>query len=175
MSKVQGGLSLLIPYVQAFKNNNSGQSQNISLQFDAGNGGSLMKVYHAPYNSQQYDTLYDHCNANNVPTVAKTVIYYTQLNGKRTQDININCASNANPPFLDYMSHEKQLKGSIIQNANIYQYNWHHCDDFSDISRQDNNGDLISGIPMSIAPLTWSFVGVQTKNINLNLHLVCVH
>ena len=39
------GLSYLIPYVQAFKINNSGTSQNISVQLDQGNGRSLMKVY----------------------------------------------------------------------------------------------------------------------------------
>ena len=46
------GLSYLIPYVQAFKNN-SGQSQNISIQLDQGNGPSLVKVYHAPFNTRR--------------------------------------------------------------------------------------------------------------------------
>lgn len=60
---VSGGLSYRIPYVQAFKNSNNGTSQNISIQLDQGNGRSLMKVYHVPYNNQeQFDTMYDHCN-----------------------------------------------------------------------------------------------------------------
>ena len=50
------GLSYLIPYVQAFKNSNQGTAQNISIQFDQGNGRSLMKVYHAPYNTLKIKT-----------------------------------------------------------------------------------------------------------------------
>lgn len=78
------------------------------------------------------------------------------------------------------MSHKRQLRGSILSNSNIYQYNWVHCDDFSDFGArydQDNKGELISGIPITVAPLTWSFVGYNetcTKFIPA-LHLVCVH
>lgn len=172
------GLSYLIPYVQAFKNSNSGQSQNISIQLDQGNGRSLMKVYHAPYNSfEDQDTMYDHANTGTIAGVVDTQAvannqkvyqYYTQLNGKRNQDITIDCTSYSNNPFLDYMSHKRQIRGSILSNANIFQYNWFHCDDFSQFGPKfdmDNNGELISGIPMSVAPLTWSFVGVNMRNI----------
>ncbi len=172
-----GGLSYLIPYVQAFKNSNSGTSQNISIQLDQGNGRSLMKVYHAPYNSQeQLDTMYDHANCGTIAGVADTsatgavnqkiAAYYTQLNGKRSQDINIDCTSYSASPLLDYMSHKRMIRGSILSNANVYQYNWFHCDDFSDFGPrydQDNKGELISGQPMSVAPLTWSFVGVTMR------------
>ena len=95
------GLSYLIPYVQAFKNSNTGTAQNISIQLDAGNGRSLMKVYHAPYNTLEHlDTMYDHSNTaltagtqdiNGAPVNQKIVQYYTQLNGKRNQDITIDC------------------------------------------------------------------------------------
>ena len=168
----------MIPYVQAFKNSNSGTSQNISIQLDQGNGRSLMKVYHAPYNQQeQLDTMYDHANTGTIAGASDTTVtgavnqkltqYYTQLNGKRNQDITIDCTNySGNSSFLDYMSHRRQLRGSIIRNANIYQYNWFHCDDFSDFGAkydQDNNGELIAGIPMSVSPLTWSFVGVSFR------------
>jgi len=179
------GLSYLIPYVQAFKNSNSGGSQNISIQLDQGNGRSLMKVYHAPYNSQEsLDTMYDHCNTSDVPAGAstanapqKTQVYYTQLNGKRTQDININCSPTANPPLLDYMSHRRQIHGSVLQNANIYQYNWFHCDDFCDFDIDYTNhadSELIAGIPMTVAPLTWSFVGVTMVNLVYYHYTWCV-
>jgi len=179
------GQEYIIPYVQAFKNSNSTGSQNISLQLDQGNGRTLVKVYHAPYNSQeQFDTMYDHCNCNNAPPVAgvtppqKVQVYYTQLNGKRNQDININCTSTAaNGPFLDYMSHRRQLRGSILMNANIYQQNWFHCDDFSDEGPkydQKSGSELISGIPMNISPLTWSFVGVTMANLAFQHYTWCV-
>ena len=51
------GQTYMIPYVQAFKNSNSGASQNISIQLDQGNGKSLLKVYHAPY-ANNWNQLY---------------------------------------------------------------------------------------------------------------------
>lgn len=175
-SQVSSGLSYLIPYVQAFKTSNSGGSQSISIQLDQGNGRSLMKVYHAPYNVQEdLDTMYDHSNNDTISGTTsiainqKTQQYYTQLNGKRTQDITLDCTSAG--PFTDYMQHKRQLRGSILSNLNVYQYNWFHCDDFSDFGPrydQDNKGELISGIPMSVAPLTWSFVGLVMRPLVAN-------
>jgi hypothetical protein len=186
MNKVAGsGLTLNIPYVQAFKTSNTGTSQTISVQLDQGNGRTLLKAYHVPYNANEdLDTMYDHANtatiagvtdAQNTPVNQKITQYYTQLNGKRNQDITIDCTFNG--PFLDYMQHRRQLRGSVMNTLNIFQYNWFHCDDFSDFGPkydQDNNGELISGIPMSVAPLTWSFVGVtirpNTTNTNTFQH-----
>ena len=168
------GLDYLIPYVQAFKNSNQGTSQNISIQLDQGNGRSLCKVYHAPFNSQEdLDTMYDHSNNDTVAGTLSIALnqkvqqYYTQLNGKRNQDITIDCTSAG--PFFDYMQHRRQIRGSILSNLNVFQYNWFHCDDWCDFGPkydQDNNGELISGIPMSVSPLTWSFVGVQMRPAN---------
>ncbi len=167
------GLSYLIPYVQAFKNSNSGGSQNISIQLDQGNGRSLMKVYHAPYNSfEDMDCAYDHSNygyvsgAYSIALNQKCQQYYTQLNGKRNQDLTLDCTDATSTPYSDYMSHRRQLRGSILMNHDIYQYNWFHCDDwtgFNSRQDQDNTGELISGIPMSVAPLTWSFVGTVMR------------
>jgi len=165
------GLTYMIPYIQSYKNNNNGGTQNISIALDQANGHSLLKVYHAPYNQQeQLDTAYDHCNATDVPLQGggaqvnqKVQAYYTALNGNRIQDITINCTSSSGTPFLDYMSHRRMLRGSVIQNANIYQYNWFHCDDWTGFGSdydQNNNGQLVSGVPLGTAPLTWSFVGI---------------
>jgi len=47
--------------------------------------------------------------------------------------------------------------------------------DFGPKYDQDNKGELISGIPMSVAPLVWSFVGVAMRPDNSisTLHMVC--
>jgi len=178
MNKVASqGLSFFIPYVQAFKTSNNGPTQNISIQLDAGNGKSLMKVYHAPFNQQEdLDTMYDHANTATISGVTsiainqKTQQYYTQLNGQRIQNLTLDCTSAG--PFLDYMQHKRQIRGSILQNLNVYQYNWFHCDDFTAFGSrydQDNKGELISGIPMNGAvPLTWSFVGVVMRPLVAN-------
>ncbi len=168
------GLSYLIPYVQAFKNPNNGTSQNISIQLDQGNGRSLMKVYHAPYNNQEdLDTAYDHSNAlvvagttdsDTVHLNQKILTYYTQINGKREQDLTLDCTVTG--PFTDYMQHKRQIRGSILKNVNVFQYNWFHCSDYCDFGADydhHNTGELISGIPMTTAPLTWSFIGATMR------------
>ena len=102
------GQIYMIPYVQAFKNSNTGPSQNITIQLDQGNGKSLLKVYHAPYgNNEDLDTMYDHANTplvsgSLVPIAGaasnqKVLSYYTQLNGQRIQNITIDCT--ATGPF----------------------------------------------------------------------------
>jgi hypothetical protein len=102
-----------------------------------------MKVYHALYNSfEEQDTMYDHANTDTIAGAhtdydgrpnQKTLEYYTQLNGSRIQNINLDCTSTG--PFLDYMHHRRMLRGSIVSNLNVYQYNWFHCDDFSDLGQ----------------------------------------
>jgi len=168
---LSGGLSYDIPYVQAFKNSNSGTTQNISILFDVNSGRTLMKVYHAVYNNNEdKDTAYDHSNLDSNlaqnPTVGplnqKVLSYYTQLNGKRYQDITLDCTSTG--PYTDYMQEKSLLRGSVLANRNVFQYNWFHCDDFSQFGAkydQDNKGELLSGIPMSVSPLTWGFTGLQ--------------
>ena len=70
-----------------------------------------MKVIHAPYNNQEdLDTAYDHANTPTVSGVTDTAAapinqkilqYYTQIKGKREQDITIACTQSG--PFLDYI------------------------------------------------------------------------
>jgi hypothetical protein len=69
------------------------------------------------------------------------------------------------------MSHKNQIRGSVLENYNVFQYNWHHCDDFSNfgpVYEQNNNNanELIAGMPLGNIPLTWTFVGnsMNTKD-----------
>ena len=178
MSKVSSGLSMHIPYVQAFKNSNQGTSQTISIQLDQGNGRTLMKCYHALYNSlEDVDTAYDHANSPTIagvtdaagaPVNQKLTTYYTSLNGSRIQNVTLDCTYAG--PFLDYMQHKRQIRRSMLSNANIFAYNWHHCDDWTDYGymrdQDSDNFDLVSGIPMNTAPLTWSFNGLTIRPLN---------
>ena len=172
------GLNYIIPYVQSFKNSNNGTSQNINIQIDAGSGKSLVRTYHAIYNSQEdLDTAYDHANTPTIGGVTDTVAtglvnqklgsYYTMLNSKRNQDITIDCTPNGG--FLDYMQHKRQFRKSILMNRDIMQYNWCHVDDFAMFGNEyDQAGktDLLAGIPLvNGTTLTWGFVGVSLRPV----------
>ncbi len=161
------GLSYIIPYPVAFKNSNNGNSQTISIQFDSTNGRTLQKVIHAVFNNlEDLDTAFDHQNndviAGSAVTAAlqKVQSYYTMINSKRQQDLTLDCT--AAGPYLDYLQNRKYLEGSILSNLNVYQYNWHHTDDFCQFGSnydQQNTGELVSGIPLNLSPITWAFNG----------------
>jgi hypothetical protein len=168
-------MSYMIPYVQSFKNPNSGGTQSISIQVDQGFGHTLQKVFHQVYNNtESLDTAYDCANngtlidgSTNAQANQKVLQYYTQLNGKREQDLTLDCTG-AGGVFTDYLYMKRKIRKSMLQSLNIYQYNWVHCSDYTDINSKevDNDGSLISGIPMSNAPITWTFYGQSMTNAN---------
>ncbi len=164
MNKVnKDGQKLYVPYVQSFKNSNAGTSQNIPIQFDIGSGQSLKKVIHSVFNNnEQLDTAYDCSNIDTDQNGSKVKNYYTQINGKRQQEITITTLSTDIPQCTDYMSHKSQLWGSVLMNRNVYQWNWLHCDDYSCFGAhadQEGRPQLIAGLPMGPMPLVWTFVG----------------
>ena len=64
------------------------------------------------------------------------------------------------------MSHRRQLRGSVLSNLNLYQYNWFHCDDWCDFGPkydQENMGELMAGTPLTVAPLAWVFICVSAR------------
>jgi hypothetical protein len=167
------GFSYLIPYIQSFKNPNQGSTQNISIQFNIDNGKYLQKVYHSIYNNQEnLDTAYDHSNVsrmNGADYRQKVLEYWTTLNGSKQQDITLNCTYDGG--FLDYLQHKRQMRGSVLSTLNVFQYNWYHCDDYTSFGAeydQKNEGTLYGGIPMSIASLTWGFVGQKMRDTDNN-------
>ena len=61
------------------------------------------------------------------------------------------------------MQHRRMLRGSMLSNLNTHQYSWHHCSDYANYGPRYDQGELISGIPMSVSPLTWSFIDVNIR------------
>ena len=176
-NKVESGMSMFIPWIQPAKVPNQGTNQTITHNLDPAMGKMLMRVIHSVYNAQEdIDTAYDH---SNTPMIAGTVdinglgvnqkiqSYYTSFNGQRIQNLSLDCTYSG--PFLDYMQQRRFLRRSILGNLNVFQYNWHHVDDFcnfdNDYDMNNNNFDLIAGKPMN-GMLTWSFNANNVRNTN---------
>ncbi len=159
------GLELFIPWTRSYKATNSSSSQSIPHQFTPGEGVTLQKIIHAIYNVQEsLDTAYDCSNVANAPagtTVQKISSFYTMLNGRRLGDLAIDCTTLQ----TDYMCMKKLIKGSVMQNASIYQHNWFWEDDFTGygaVGDQEGRPNLVSGIPLtSQGPLIYTFVGTN--------------
>lgn len=186
--KVLGpGLSYFIPYVIADKSSNPVSSTAVSnhyvtRNYDIGSGQSLLKIYHSLFNPfETLDSAYDCSNISNTAQGGSDILgnkvstYYTQLNGKRQQELTLDCTGTT-AIFSDYMVHKKMLRGSVLQNRNIYQQNWFHCDDFTEmgaVADQEGREELIAGIPMGPIPLNWSIVAqvaAQPASASLSLN-----
>ena len=84
------------------------------------------------------------------------------LDNNRNQQFDHYCDLNRGD---DYTYHKKQLKGSVLQNQNIYSNNWFHCDSFENqLAPVDNlpvdKSNLITGIDLSVER-KWDFFGVD--------------
>lgn len=179
--KIKSGFSMMIPFVFRYKNNVSGLAQNVSIRLNRGHGAVCKKVIHAIFHGTESasGTMFDHSNIGaDAATALKVTEYYTMLDNNRLQQYNMNCTLNKGD---DYVFHKKQLKGSVLQNQQIYSYNWFHCDDFSNsLSPSDSESlpvdknNLIDGIDLSIER-KWDFVGVTTLTGPWNHYsFVCV-
>ena len=166
-----GGMKMFIPFTMCYRNSNTGTIQNINIPIDSGSGRSIRKIIHTIYNgTEQCDTAYDCSNiANgNAQNPQKALVFYTSYNSTRIQNLNIDTTA-ATGTFLDYLLQKRNLKGSVLQNYNSYGYNWYWEDDFSGVGSkytQDNNNELVSGIPLSGIPVTWTFQGVTMAATN---------
>ena len=65
------------------------------------------------------------------------------LDNERLQEFDINVDQN-----LDYQYMYQFVKGSVIQNADIYRHNWFWIDDFTDRAFKDDNNNFLTGLDL---------------------------
>jgi hypothetical protein len=177
MNRVNSGaMKMFMPYTMCYKNANSGANQNINIPIDQGQGLSIRKVIHTIFNGnnaagEALDTAYDCSNMTNSATNPfKCSTFYTSYNSTRIQNVNIDMTVAANL-FLDYLLQKRTLRGSVMQNWNIYQYSWFWCDDFCGFGPkydQDNNNELVGGLSLGPTQAVWTFYGLTMAATNNN-------
>lgn len=163
MSIADGTYRFLAPWTRVYKINYSASGvQTQQLRLDISGGQRLMKIYHTIVkNSGDKNTILTIDNKAG----SKCTSFYTSLNNNRLQDFNVDCTN-----MEDFMLLQERLKGSVLVDSNIYQYNWFWLDDFadylapSDLPTYPPKDNLRRGIPMLEQQL-WEFVGnVATSN-----------
>lgn len=144
-----GGFSTLIPYIYCYKTALNGSTHTISLRFNRGHGRRLQKVYTSSFTSTE--TLNNAYNCSNLAVATGlngniVSSFYSMLNNQRIQEINMNCAKYDDWNFL-----QQKLQGCVIQNSNIYGFNWFWVDDFTELEKlyHSNPNDDI-GIPLDV-------------------------
>src|SRR6185437_5016346 len=101
------------------------------------------------------ETLYQSCDHNNLLGV-RLGSYNTMLDSVQRQQWIQSCGGTGGTVgvYDDWKAHQRLCKDTAIQSRDIYQYNWFHCDDFSDLSESRvqelkvPKENLVSGIPI---------------------------
>ena len=152
-----GGFNILCPYVYPFKQTLIGANANVNYVMNRTHGHHLMKVYHSVYNAiENVNTAYDHDNTNG----AKVASYQTAVDGTPRTSYLISCLT---VDLNDYMLNRRVIQGGVLQNSNVYQYNWFHCDDFTElpgpVDRQNPmpSENLVCGLSLEVQK-KWEFI-----------------
>ena len=164
VDKVNGpGFSMLCPYVFSYKHNLSSTSQNVSLKFNRGHGHTLRRIYHTTFhNTESSNTAY---NCSNI-AAAKVVSYYTMMDNTRLQQSDLATAA---ATLTDWLYNREHLRGSVILNSDVYQWNWMHIDDFgyakapADEKAPVSMENLVAGLPLS-SERKWDFIATTADN-----------
>lgn len=142
---VSSGMSMLIPYVYASKNNIAGgATQTNTLFIGSAQGMKLKKVYTSVYPADEI--LQDRFNVDNT---ANNIVgqFVTKIDDVKLQEFSVQTAQNH-----DYLLLEDKLKGTVLSNIDAYKYNWFWVDCFdcgvNDLQARASN--INSGMPLSV-------------------------
>jgi len=171
INKVKNGsYTVQFPSVQTHFRTVGSNNQTVEYEITTALGLRLQKIYHSLFNNNQSsNTAYDNNNINGV----KTSSYQTYLDSNPLQVALIDCNEKQ-----DYYLHKNILRKSVLTNANIYQYNWFHCDDFTGGLKNDEFVDVpqenvVCGLPLVGHKYLWS-IACNNPNVN-NLPATYVH
>jgi len=176
----EGTFKIITPYVHSNKKNIAGSSHALSYTYRPLHGFMLKKVYTVPMvGTETAANSYNHsllaggttAVAQSVPTFTS---YYTLLNGSmRLQDTDITIGSND-----AYSIHSDKLKGSSIQDSDMFNYSFAHVDQFGgskplweDQDEYDNN--VISGLPLDSDTL-YDYYANHTASFTKNYYTFAV-
>jgi len=157
-AKIQSGINIIVPYVNTYKTNLSGTNQFITQRLNSIHGRKLKKILHSVFNNiETGNTSYDNSNVGAAGIGSKVTSLYSLLENKRMSEFDLRCSKATSE---DYMFHKNQLANSIIQNQNMYQYNWFWCNEFGDETSSTESKNLadknvISGLDLGMSEVRW--------------------
>lgn len=147
-AKVQGGYSVIIPYINRLKVN-ANPPCTVTYRLNASHGITLKRVYTMPFNNVETSNLAIDCDNTNGSKISS---FYTALNGARMQEINLSCLAG---DYQDWLYQQSKYYYSVIQGRNMFQFNWHWLEVFDgkkpaikDFKNRDED-NITSGIVLS--------------------------
>lgn len=139
------GMSMLMDYPNTFNFPLQSNLQSFSIFADSAMGIKLKRIYWAPFFQApaSLNLTYDTSNIT-AGTNVKITQVVTKLNNKNIVQNPIDCTINQ-----DYIIMKDKMKNSLIQNLNIYKYQWFWAESFDgqDLCEHDQNLDV--GLPLT--------------------------
>jgi hypothetical protein len=173
-AKVQGGYSVIIPYINRMKVN-AQPPCTTTYRLNASHGITLKRVYTMPFNNvESSNTAIDSDNTNG----SKISSFYTALNGARMQEVNLSCLAG---DYQDWLFQQSKYYYSSIQGRNMFQYNWHWLEIFDgkkpvlkDYKDRDED-NITSGIVLSNTETRYDFnvLNGVAAPINFYMYALC--
>jgi hypothetical protein len=137
----QSGMTVSFPFCHSYKTNLTGTSHAVSLRFSRGHGKKLQKVIHAVYPNAE--TVNNRFNTTNAAATRKITRYYTLLNNRRVQEFDLEANS------TDYMTLKEYLHDSVVQNQNVFDFNWAHVENWTGGEKNLSDAGKQSGLDLS--------------------------
>lgn len=163
------GFQFSIPYVYTYVTgfaSVAATTSTTSIKFNRGQGHTLQKIYYSLFNQQDsLNTVYDNNNVRPATAAESPRItsFRTLLNNMRLQEVNLDCKIDQ-----DYKHLASKLRGSVVQNSNIYHYNQFWVDDFCEYQRLwDTNSNLQCGLDLTKEQKWDIYLNIaSTENLN---------
>jgi len=162
------GFSIWIPFLSAFRYpHHQSEDQSVTQIITTREGRRLQKVIHSVFNTDETKNHAYDCNNING---SKIISYQTTLGDKDRQKDVVDCKNH----YDDYMVNKRFIQSSAMLNRNVYQYNWFHCDDFTELPNPGDNPlpvpaeNCEAGVPITKeTPLIWR-TAMKTANSALS-------
>lgn len=176
-SQATKGFQLPIPFVSVRKYTDGGGSdKSITMKITPDMGFAVKRLVYAPFNVQEkWNTGFDHDNRAG----GKIQTYQTSLDSINRQQYPVDCTW-----YQDWDLHKWLFVNTPVQSRNIYQYNWVHVEDFSDLSverkgelrPQCNPDNIIAGMPIVQNGLTERIWNIHTTagGATAYTHYMCI-
>jgi len=180
---LSGGMTYQVPYLYSLTQNLTGTNHNMTLRFNRGHGQRLRKIFYTRTSAAPSDPSLIYSTSNQTyqdgtwndrgSTQMQLSYFYTQLDNRRQQEINVDCKWGTAGSAIDYMLMKPRLRDTVIQNLNMHQYNWGWIEGWEDGTYDKDSQVVRSGLSLDTEK-KWDIFSVYATAANINHYAFAV-
>ena len=93
------------------------------------------------------------------------------IDNSRLTEFDIRC-TDADP--IDYMFMKDILRGTPLEDQNVFRYNWVHCDDFCKAHEIADDPNVVNGVMLTRQEVKWDIQATAPGNNSYNWYTFAV-